>query len=165
MSQHYSDPSRENARRRIAYREMASLLMARKNCLADPAKADRAEKHTQVLLTLVDNVMPSGAGFDNGTTLDLDKSNGDRLVFTTAYHHMNGGGYYNGWTEHTVTVTPSLLNGIVLRVSGRDRNDIKDYIYECFDSALQELVVWHIPTASYVLDRMADLVNRTAIAE
>lgn len=146
--------------KRTAYVEMASLLASRHNCLRDTAKADWAERHTQTLLTLVENVMPSGSGFDNGTTLDIERSNSECLVFTTAFHHMDEHGGYDGWTDHFVTVTPSLLSGIALRVSGRNRNDIKNYIFECFESALKESVVWHVPTSSYVLDRMADLLNR-----
>lgn len=145
---------------RIAYSEMASLILSRRNCLADSAKADWAERHTQTLLTLVENVMPRGSGFDNGTTLDMERSTSERLVFNTAFHHMDEQGGYDGWTEHTVTVTPSLIGGINLRVSGRNRNDIKDYIFECFESALKESVVWHVPTSRYVPERMADLLNR-----
>jgi len=74
---------------------------------------------------------PSGSGFDSGTKLDFDTSKPERLVFTTSFHHMNDGGYYDGWTEHTVIVKQSLL-GFDIRVTGRDRNDIKDYIAETF---------------------------------
>jgi hypothetical protein len=149
--------------KRIAYREMASLLMSRANCLTDPTKSDWAEKHTQTLLTLVDNVMPSGSGFDRGTSLDMERSTSERLVFTVAFHHMDEHGFYDGWTDHTVTVTSSLLSGIAIRVSGRNRNGIKDYIYETFEHALQESIVWHVGSSSYVLERMADLMARPEV--
>lgn len=146
--------------KKIAYREMASIIAARKNCLDDANKADWAERHTQALLTLVENVMPHGSGFDNGVTLDLERSTPERLIFHTSFHHMDESGGYAGWTEHTVTVTPSLMSGIQLHVFGRNRNGIKDYIYESFESALQDSIVWHVPSESYVLERMADLINR-----
>lgn len=75
--------------------------------------------------------MPSGSGFDSGTKLDYSKSNTERLVFTTEFHHMNDAGYYDGWTTHTVTVRPS-FTGLDVVVSGRDRNQIKDFIADVF---------------------------------
>ncbi len=82
---------------------------------------------------------PSGSGFDAGTVLS-DESTGEKLVFTTEYHHMNESGFYDGWTSHNVVVRPSLLHGFVLTVSGRDRNGIKDYIHDCFYEFLRKEV-------------------------
>lgn len=128
---------------RYLYSELASVVQARLNCSKDlafhqsqqTATAEWFDKHSERIDQLVRNYMPSGGGFDNGTTLDLDLSHADKLVFCTAYHHMVEG-YYEGWTEHTVTVTPS-FNHFHLRVSGRNRNDIKDYIADTFSCALQ----------------------------
>lgn len=92
------------------------------------------QSHMDVLVTLVKEYMPSGSGFDSGTTLDLDKSSPTKLVFNTSFHHMTEGSY-DGWTEHTVTATPTFA-GLTLSIGGRNRNDIKDYIYETFDTAL-----------------------------
>jgi hypothetical protein len=50
---------------------------------------------------------------------------------------MNDSGYYDGWTEHVVTVTPSFIGGFNIRVSGRNRNDIKGYIAESFHHILK----------------------------
>jgi hypothetical protein len=83
---------------------------------------------------------PRGSGFDNGTTVEIGR--GGTLVFETAFHHMNDGGYYDGWTEHTVRVKPCLQWGFDLTVSGRNRNNIKDYIAEVFDTWLREPVVY-----------------------
>lgn len=82
-------------------------------------------------------LFPSGSGFDKGTKLD-DSSTPERLVFNTAFHHMNEGGYYDGWTEHQVIVTPSLEMDFHLRITGRDRNDIKDFIADSFHNALTQ---------------------------
>lgn len=72
----------------------------------------------------------SGSGFDDGTRLSAT-STSKRLVFTTAFHHMDENGGYDGWTEHRVIVTPT-FQGFDIRVTGRDRNGIKDYIGETF---------------------------------
>lgn len=100
---------------------------------------------------LVKEHMPSGSGFDAGTTLDTDLSDASvyrypaRLSFRTSFHHMDEHGGYDGWTEHFVHVTPD-WKGIVLVVTGRDRNQIKEYIAETFHQALmQEVEVTDIP--------------------
>lgn len=120
---------------RYLYSELSGLIQARINC----QKNDNLEwrkKHEDRIEFLVREHMPHGSGFDSGTTIDLSLSHADKLVFpSTAYHHMNDGGYYDGWTVHTVTVTPS-FTGFHLRVSGTNRNDIKEYIGESFQIAL-----------------------------
>jgi len=84
---------------------------------------------------LVNAHMPSGSGVDNGTSIDLEKSTTSKLVFHTSFHHMNERGFYDGWTDHTITVRPSLEFGLILKVSGSNRNDINSYLgdlfYEC----------------------------------
>lgn len=92
--------------------------------------------HMDVIRTLVFDHFPSGSGFDNGTSLDFKDSTPQKLVFNTLFYHMNECGYYDGWTSHRVTVRPCLMHGFRLTVSGRDRNDIKAYIAEIFESAL-----------------------------
>ena len=54
---------------------------------------------------------------------------------------MNEGGFYDGWTTHDIIVTPSLVTTIDVRVTGRNKNDIKDYLAEMFDDVLTADVV------------------------
>lgn len=82
---------------------------------------------------------PSGAGIDAGTQLNTEMSTSEKLVFNTSFHHMNDAGCYDGWTEHTVIVRASLTEGIELRVQGRNRNDVKDYLHAVFYHWLREL--------------------------
>jgi hypothetical protein len=121
---------------RYLYSELASLVQARANC-AESGNDEWFSRHAERIETLVSEHMPSGSGFDSGTKIDLDASHADKLVFTTSFHHMHESGMYDGWTEHTVTVTPSLTSGFHLRISGRNRNDIKEYIADCFNVALE----------------------------
>jgi hypothetical protein len=127
---------------RYLYSELSSLVQARKNCIAT-GNSEWLTKHTESIDNLVKNCLPSGSGFDNGTRLDLDASHGYKLVFNTSFHHMDGNGFYSGWTEHTVTVTPSLSSDFHLRISGRNANDIKEYMHECFSFALSKDIMEH----------------------
>ena len=117
------------------YQTIAQLVQARENCKKSNNR-EWLDKHESRITDLVKSFLPSGSGFDNGTQIDLDESTPNRLVFHTAYHHMNDGGYYDGWTEHSVIVTPDLASGFDLRITGRDRREIKDYIGEVFHHAL-----------------------------
>jgi hypothetical protein len=98
------------------------------------------------LIPAVNDSAPSGSGFDSGTTLNEEKSKENRLVFDTAFHHMDEWGGYDGWTEHQVIVTPSLVFGFTLRITGRDRNGIKDYINDVFSCWLKEesTIAWGV---------------------
>ena len=121
---------------RPLYQALASALQAKVNC-RESGNTEWYHKHVERLNTLVQDHMPRGSGVDNGSYLDHEKSSPDKLVFTTSYHHMNDGGMYDGWTDHTVVVTPSLAFGISLRITGRNRNDIKDYLADLFLEALK----------------------------
>jgi len=118
------------------YQELASTVSARLNCIA-AGNATGEDKHTERIETLVANHLPRGSGIDQYPTLDLDESTEERLVFHFGYHHMNENGFYDGWTEHILIVRPSLQFDIVLRITGKDRNRVKDCLYDAFDIALR----------------------------
>lgn len=117
------------------YEALAMMCDARTNC-HELGNTDWFETWTERAEALVKEHMPSGSGFDSGTTLDLDESSGAKLVFNTSFHHMDQHGGYDGWTEHQVIVSPSLTHGFTIRVSGRNKNEIKDHISESFGAAL-----------------------------
>lgn len=115
------------------YRELARLLAAQENCRKSN-NSEWEDKHGESIARLM-QWFPSGSGIDNGTKLD-DSSTSERLVFTFGYHHMNEGGYYDGWTEHTLIVKSSLQWEIDTRITGRNRNDIKEYLHEIYHRTL-----------------------------
>ena len=101
------------------------------------------QSHIERAKGIIDSLMdsaPSGSGFDAGTEIDLDRSNKNKLVFTTAFHHMDEFGYYEGWTHHEVIVKPDLRFGFEIKVTGRDKNEkgIKEYIADVFHTWLLE---------------------------
>lgn len=116
------------------YAALASALQAKRNSEAN-SNFKMASEWDDYIAAIVKEHAPSGSGFDSGTTFDEDHSRvgekGEVLVFGTAFHHMNEAGMYDGWTEHTVRMRP-MFGGLDVRVSGRNRNDIKEYIAEQF---------------------------------
>ena len=93
---------------RYLYSELSKAIQARKNCankMEDGANEsivqnaiDWHQKWSDHIDTLMEQ-MPSGSGFDNGTSIDLDASHAEKLVFNTSFHHMDEAGDYDGWTE------------------------------------------------------------------
>lgn len=77
------------------------------------------------------NLLPSGSGFDDGSKIDVDNSRKDKIIITTAFHHMDEHGGYCGWTDHKIIVTPD-FDGINIKVTGNNRNQIKEYIADTF---------------------------------
>jgi hypothetical protein len=105
----------------------------------EPRFAEALQVSEERLKRLIDSA-PWGSGFDRGTNLEIADQKAGQLRFDTAFHHIDDNGTYDGWTEHVVTVKPSLAWGFELRVSGRNRDNIKEHIAERFDSWLNELV-------------------------
>lgn len=118
------------------YAELAALILARLNCITS-GNTEWKLRHEVRICELVFQHMPSGAGWDNGTKIDLDASHSDKLVFFGSFHHMNANGFYDGWTFHKITVTPSFAFKFHIRISGSNRNEIKDYLHDLFSVALE----------------------------
>ena len=115
---------------------IASKANAVRNC-EETGNVEWMDKHEAAILELVKDYLPSGSGFDCGTKIELDECTDTKLVFSTSFHHMNDIGMYDGWTEHRVVVTPS-FNGFDLKISGRDRNGIKEVIADYFYADLSK---------------------------
>lgn len=96
-----------------------------------PCAAWARGMHIERLAKLCADHLPSGSGIDNGSKLS-ERSTPNRLIFSADFHHMNDAGMYAGWTSHEVIVTPDLGMRFNTRVTGRDRNGIKDYLADTF---------------------------------
>lgn len=140
-----------------------SVLKAIHNCrerLNQPL-AGEAERwlnlHTSALVSLCENHLPHGSGFDSGVELNSeltwvdagpvnqgstpDTAKTPRIVFDIPYHVMNEDGYYVGWAEYRVTVTPDFgcINMYIERIesTGDDAEcGLDDYIVETLHESL-----------------------------
>lgn len=115
-----------------------AAITARRNCdTATPRNSEWFDRWTMRLRHYEKNALPGGSGIDCGTKIDLDRSAPEKIVLHLSFHHMNKDGFYNGWTEHTITARPA-FSGINLTISGRDRNGIKDYLHDVYSNVLSE---------------------------
>lgn len=121
----------------VLYRLLASKIQARLNCLAS-GNTEWKARHEDAIRQIARDVLPSGSGIDSGTSIDLDRSTGEKIVLLASFHHMNDGGMYDGWTEHTITVRASLIHGVDVTIGGRNRNGIKEYLGDVFAAVLQD---------------------------
>lgn len=139
----------EHVDRQLAVREPLYKVLAGKVAWEPPPGKFKVQRDLEIKV-LVERYLPSGSGWNTGTKLD-DKSTGERLVFYGSFDHMNDIGYYDGWTEHSIIVTPSLQWGFELRITGRDRNGIKEYLHDLFSAVLrQEVPAWPLDRAWYL---------------
>ena len=88
------------------------------------------EKHYATITNMLTS-LPHGSGIDNGVKLDWDRTVANKIIFTFEFHHMNEAGYYDGWTAHNLVITPT-FDTFDLRITGRDRNNVKEYLYQIF---------------------------------
>ena len=127
------------------YRELASRIQARLNCINFKDDQENAvywtERHEKCIESLKD-LLPSGSGIDSGISIDLSNSTGEKIIIDSSFHAMNDCGYYDRWIDFSVTITPSLIHGISLKISGRfgKYQDIREYLFDIFDDSLKETV-------------------------
>jgi hypothetical protein len=133
-----------------AYKLIAELITAIENCKRSN-NVEWLDKHSERLDAITDAVLPSGSGFDSGCTLDLEASTREKIVVKTSFHHLTEG-MYNGWTNHTVTVKPSFIDGFSIGVTGPNRNQIKEYIHEVFSNEFASVV--HVADDNTVSKRL-----------
>lgn len=117
---------------KINLRDLAGIFNAYQNCIKSN-NTEWKDKHEAKIETMLE-ALPHGSGIDNGVKFDSQRSTPEKLIFTLGFHHMDENGYYDGWTEHELIVTPSLYFGYYMRITGRDRNEIKSYLRDVFDA-------------------------------
>ncbi len=87
--------------------------------------------------------LPHGSGIDGKCEIDLVQSTENKIVFFFEFHHMDENGYYCGWTEHNLIITPNFGN-FNMRITGKNKNDIKEYLYDLWSQvfSVNETIVY-----------------------
>lgn len=93
------------------------------------------------------NHLPSGSGIDGGCVIDRANCTDQKIVITSSFHLMNNDGYYVGWKDFRVIITPS-FSGIDLKIVATKSDtreihrawtngDLPSYLGETFDRILR----------------------------
>jgi hypothetical protein len=112
------------------YAAISRAVQARQTCL-DTHDLQGMEKHTETLVRL-EKLLPHSA------KIDLAESRLEKLVFNIAFRHDPT--TFQGVTEHSVVVTPSLAFNFHLRVSGQNIGNVRALLAREFREGLQKLV-------------------------
>lgn len=118
------------------YQKLASPVGALKRC-QERNNEEWVDRHQDTIDELMQGA-PSGSGVDSGTELLIPQCGDERIVLSCDYHHMDDNGMYSGWTHHQISVTPSFVGGFTLKISGPNRNQIKDYLGDLFHQWLDQ---------------------------
>lgn len=120
----------------INIRDFTRTVQAYQNCVKNGNK-EWEEKHLDILDKFI-SLFPSGSGIDNGVKFyPLDKENkdvGKQFVLHAPFHHMDENGYYDGWTDHKIIYYADMTVGFNLKITERNKNDIKDYLMSVFSN-------------------------------
>ena len=122
------------------YQEFAQRIQAKKHC-EQKENVEWQTKHTIALEKLID-LLPHGSGLDYEWTIDYDKSNAEKVVLTMAYHAMDEMGGYDKVIYFTLTITPSLIHGFNLAITGNfgKYQDVKEYLYDILGESLSQTI-------------------------
>lgn len=108
---------------------LVQVLRAYQNC-EQSGNREWAEAHWQTAMNLNAACLPSGSGINTPVKMSEWEKVPLQLTFAVEFQHMSDAGW-TGWTNHDVIVTAD-LSGPNVRVTGRDKNGIKDYLTELF---------------------------------
>lgn len=121
------------------------VLKSTKGPLAGLFTNSALQYQEEVLECIEEDFLPYGSGFDAGCKISLEDSSHDKIVITSAYHKLNEYGYYEGWIDLIVTVTPSLILDFVLTIDGEGIDDLdREYLQDEFGNALGQLVTLYL---------------------
>lgn len=112
----------------ISLSKLANLVQAIKSENISPEWIDN---HTETINKMCE-ALPHGSGIDGKCELQIENCGPDKLVFLVEFHHMDENGYYDGWTYHNLILTPSFIHGYHMRITGKNKRDIKTYLSDLF---------------------------------
>jgi hypothetical protein len=118
--------------------ETTLIYLIAKNCQWLKTVNEPYKLMAESRIKRLESLLPSGSGIDSGCKILSSDSGKDKVKISFSFHHLNDGGFYDGWTDHILTVNPT-LTGIELNISGKNKNDIKDYLYQVFEECLNEI--------------------------
>ena len=95
--------------------------------------------HYKTLQDIHKDYLPSGSGFDGQIT--IEDANDKKLTIKFDWHLMTDDGYYDGWLDLLLIVTPNLANDFDMKIKwytngnekrkvGRYKPVIEEFLYD-----------------------------------
>lgn len=109
--------------------KLAGVIQAYKNCI-ESKNFEWEEKHLEYINNEAKK-LPYGSGFDVGCEIDLPKCTDIKIVILTSFHVMDECGYYSGWQDYKVIVTPE-FGYFHVKVQGSNKQGLKYYVRDVF---------------------------------
>ena len=85
--------------------------------------------HCETLQGIHKNYLPSGSGFDGQIT--IEEATDKKLVIRFDWHILNDNGYYDGWLDLLLIVTPNLSSDFDMKIkwytNGNDKRKVEKY--------------------------------------
>ena len=119
--------------------EKTLLQQIAKNCEWHKTVNENYKAECENRIQKLTNLLPHGSGIDAGCEIDIPNSSQKKVVIIFSFHHMDENGYYDGWTDHKLIIKPE-FSGYDMRITGVNKNQIKDYLYDTFSYYLDEIV-------------------------
>jgi hypothetical protein len=111
--------------------KLAGTIQAYQNCIKSGNK-EWEETHLDVINEMCSN-LPHGSGIDGKCEVMFPESTANKIQIFVEFHHLDENGYYDGWTEHRLYITPT-FGYFNINISGRNKNGIKEYLSDLFYS-------------------------------
>jgi hypothetical protein len=125
---------------------LATALVAFRNCVKSGNTAWRDRWADRI--DAIERSLPHGSGLDGDVEIDREWPARKEILVTFDYHHMNGDGFYVGWSRHVMAIYPE-FDGISVRIDPHvfapgieiddwERDCLYDYLSELFHANLSE---------------------------
>lgn len=127
----------QNAMKTTLINHIARNLEWYRNLLDNQKASEKWMGECSTRIYKLNKELPHGSGIDAGCEIDESRSTKNKIVISFGFHHMDENGMYDGWTNHDLIIRPD-FDGFKIKITGRDRNCVKDYLYELFFRELQK---------------------------
>lgn len=126
--------------RKKLYREISIKINAISHCI-ESGNTEWEIKHSNDLREL-ESFLPCGSGFDSGCEI-LESSTDERIIIESSYHAMDENGFYCGWYDFRIEISPSLIFNFEIDLicdfpDNPELYGLDDYIIDVFDYHLNQ---------------------------
>ena len=130
------------------YQKIAATIQTIENCI-NSGNHIWEEKHTDTLYKIEKEYFPHGSGFDGVVTLKIDDCKKDKILIYFEWHCMDDNGYYDGWLNFDLIISPSFdgfnMHIVWYRHNMKDKYKVnkyrpllEDFFYDTWYSTLDQ---------------------------